>query len=55
VVISIRGVTIIVRVVGMSIGVVMCDPLIISLPSILPHIDQFGDFLLVLFQLVPLL
>lgn len=31
-------------IVGMSIGVVIRDPLVIRLPPILPDILQFGDF-----------
>jgi hypothetical protein len=53
--ISVRVVAIIVRIVGMSIGFAICDPIIISLPSILPHIHQFSNLLFMLFQLVPLL
>ena len=53
--ISIRVVAMSNGVVGISVGVVISDPLIISRPSILPHIGQFGDLLLVLFELVSLL
>jgi hypothetical protein len=39
----------------MSIGDVISNPIIISLPSILPHIHQFGDLLFMLLELVALL